>query len=136
MIRIGDPTIRVTGKAKVTGAAKYRLRIRCAECRLWAHASQYYPQRSDCRHGHVGSHPRPGVLHVMTPDNAPKLPQAARRPYIRLRAACCQLLQDDEVHYNNQPIAVGGCRKHWTRPIYAASLITVRYQSVPGEIEF
>ena len=54
----------------------------------------------------------PGVLAVLTPENAPKLPQRQRsRRSIRRRDACCRCCRTIVVHYNGQPIAVGR-RRH------------------------
>jgi xanthine dehydrogenase YagR molybdenum-binding subunit len=105
---VGDPVDRVDGRLKVTGAAKY--------------AAEYPMDRlvhavmitSTIAKGRVKSidadalMKMPGVLAVLTPQNAPKLAggaaaaQAGSRPAMRVPT----LLQDDVVHYNGQPIGV------------------------------
>ena len=58
-----------------------------------------------------------GVIAVLTPDNALKLPGAERR---------VSVLQDEQVHYNNQPIAVVVAER-LQQAQYAASTIRVEY---------
>ena len=48
----------------------------------------------------------PGVLHVMTFENAPRLPQGGRAGVNPPAGRVLSLLQDDEVHYNREPVAV------------------------------
>ena len=62
-----------------------------------------WPHRA---HGHGGCAAAPGVLLVMTPANAPKLPRAARRAKSAAGGGCCRCCRMIHVHYNNQPIAV------------------------------
>src|SRR5207237_3120409 len=67
-----------------------------------------------------------GVFAVITPDNAPKLAAPEKR---------ISVLQDNEVHYNNQPIAVvvADTLEHAQ---YAASLVRVRYQTAAPRLDF
>jgi len=111
---LGAPIDRVDGRLKVTGAAKY-----AAEYPLdrLAHAVMI---TSTIANGTVRSidsaalMKMPGVLAVLTPQNAPRLPGAQQssqggasggapaRPAMRVPT----LLQDDRVRYNGQPIGV------------------------------
>jgi xanthine dehydrogenase YagR molybdenum-binding subunit len=102
---IGQPLTRREGVLKTTGAAHY--------------AGDHHPAGmvyavlavSSIARGRVTSldlgaaKAHPGVIEVMTPDNAPKLaldPDAKLHPFMfRL-----DLLQNDRVRYANQPIAV------------------------------
>jgi xanthine dehydrogenase YagR molybdenum-binding subunit len=102
---IGQPLTRRDGVLKVTGAARY--------------AADRHPQGmlyavmavSSIARGRVAAldvvaaKAHPGVVAVMTPENAPKLaqdPDAKTHPFMfRL-----DVLQNDRVRYANQPIAV------------------------------
>ena len=77
----------------------------------------------------------PGVLLVMTPANAPRLPDGGKSAVHPPAGRVLSLLQDDLVHYNNQPIAVV-VAETLNQAIYAASLVRVRYQEQPGKLDF
>ncbi len=102
---IGQPLTRREGLLKVTGGARF--------------AADNHPPGmlhavmavSHIARGHVTSldvaaaKAHPGVIEVMTPDNAPKLarhPDQIDQPF----TFKLDLLQDDAVRYPNQPIAV------------------------------
>jgi len=98
--RIGEPIDRVDGRLKVTGGARY-----AAEYPV-PNVSYAVIVTSSIASGRVrqmdtsAAERATGVLAVLTPQNAPKLPgqlPAMRRP---------TLLQDDRVHYNGHPIGV------------------------------
>lgn len=102
---IGQPMTRREGRLKVTGAAHY--------------SADHHPKgmlhavmavASIARGRIVGIHtaaaePHPGVVLVMTPQNAPRL---AQNPDVKTNPFAFRLeaLQDDTVRYANQPIAV------------------------------
>ena len=107
MTFIGQPVHRTDGRAKVTGSALY-----AAEHQLpgMAHAvlvtSTIASGTITRIDGSVAEKMR-GVLLIMTHLNAPQLTQkgqagAGSPPAGRV----LNLLQDDQVHYNNQPIAL------------------------------
>ena len=48
----------------------------------------------------------PGVIAILTPQNAPRLPAGGRAAVNPPSGRVLSLLQDDEVHYNGQPIGV------------------------------
>ena len=106
---VGKPLDRVDGRAQGDRrAATTRPRSRRRD---WpTPCSSAAPSRSGTHR--AASTPRraeqaPGVLAVLTHENAPKLPTeaiaACRR---RGEPHACTLLQDDRVHYNGQPVAV------------------------------
>ena len=102
--QVGRALPRVDGPLKVTGKAQYAAEIPVANV---AHALIV---TSATGRGQLLSvetsraQKVPGVLHVLTAGNAPKLPGAKSKadPNDRI----LQLLQDDEIHYADQPIAV------------------------------
>ncbi|HLX01694.1 MAG TPA: xanthine dehydrogenase family protein molybdopterin-binding subunit [Trinickia sp.] len=101
---IGQPMDRTDGVLKVTGQAKYAAEF--PEAKL-AHAVLV---TSTIARGTIASidtsraQSMPGVLLVLTSRNMPGLPGAksASPPAVRRLS----LLQDNEVHYSNEPIAV------------------------------
>jgi xanthine dehydrogenase YagR molybdenum-binding subunit len=104
---VGTPLNRVDGRLKVTGGAKYAAEFALPNV---AHAvivtsaiAKGRVQRMD-----TGAAERaPGVLAVLTPQNAPRLPQPQTQPGSNappMRVPT--LLQNDAVHYNGQPIGL------------------------------
>lgn len=135
MIQIGDPTIRVTGRLKVTGAAKFAYEFEVPGV-VYGHMLLSTIPNGRILHMDTAQAERaPGVLLVMTPANAPKLPNGGRNAIHPPAGRNLQLLQDDQVHYNNQPIAYV-VAESLEQAIYAASLIRVRYQSEPAKLDF
>ncbi|HTE46988.1 MAG TPA: xanthine dehydrogenase family protein molybdopterin-binding subunit [Gemmatimonadaceae bacterium] len=103
---LGDPIDRVDGRLKVTGAARY-----AAEYPLpnLAHAVLVTSTIAKGRVLQVDAtraERLPGVIAIMTPMNAPRLPKKAASEGARPAMRVPTLLQDDQVHYNGQPIGV------------------------------
>ena len=73
-----------------------------------------------------------GVVQILTPFNAMKLPVPPPKPPGRRNLS---LLQDKEVHYNGQPIGVVIARS-LPEARYAATLIKVQYDSKPAKLDF
>ncbi len=75
----------------------------------------------------------PGVVAVITPFNAPKVPgyqSGAAKPIKGLK-----LFNDDQVYFNGQPIALV-VAETFERATYAARLIKVTYKTAPFETNF
>ncbi|HXT15361.1 MAG TPA: xanthine dehydrogenase family protein molybdopterin-binding subunit [Gemmatimonadaceae bacterium] len=118
---LGQPLDRVDGRLKVTGGAKYAAEFAIPNL---VHAVMI---TSTIAKGRVAAFDTsaaeraPGVIKIITPFNAPKLPGAGaatmRRP---------TLLQDRDVHYNGQPIglAIADTFEHATA---ASHMVRVRY---------
>jgi len=104
--RIGDPLTRVDGPAKVTGRAPYAAEF---EVPNLCHAVMV---RSTVPAGAIASidsaavKRMPGVLLVMTHENAPKLPKEGRGAVNPPAGREVSLLQEATVRYNGEPIAV------------------------------
>lgn len=73
-----------------------------------------------------------GVVKILTPFNAPKLPIVAPQPPAVRKLS---LLQDRNVYYNNEPIGVV-IAKSQVEAAHAASLIKVRYKQSPAKLDF
>ncbi|GJE15426.1 xanthine dehydrogenase family protein molybdopterin-binding subunit [Methylobacterium marchantiae] len=102
---IGQPATRRDGEAKVTGAARYTADFR-PDGMLHAVMAVSTIAKGRITHLDVAAaRAHPGVEAVMIPENAPKLaksPDEKDNPF----AFRLNLLQNDEVRYANQPIAV------------------------------
>jgi xanthine dehydrogenase YagR molybdenum-binding subunit len=127
---IGAPLDRVDGRAKVTGSATFTAEFRpaglaYAELLLSATANGRI-ERLDAR----AAREAPGVLLVMTHENAPKANGEKQQP----NDPVLPLLQDDRVHFDRQPIAVI-VAETIEQAKYAASLVRVRYSEEPAITE-
>jgi xanthine dehydrogenase YagR molybdenum-binding subunit len=133
---IGEPLIRVTGKGKVTGEVKF-----AAEFTDVPGLAYGVMVTSTIANGRItrmdvtDAEKAPGVVTILTPANAPKLPQSGHAGVNPPAGRVLQLLQNADVHYNNQPIAVvvaESLDEAWL----AASLIKVSYQEEPPKLDF
>jgi xanthine dehydrogenase YagR molybdenum-binding subunit len=127
---------RYEGIAKVTGKAKYA-----------AEFSQPFPKadlayafivQATIPNGTIASIDRyaadlaPGIIAILTPFNAPKLNQGPAEPPARRNLS---LLQDKDVHYNGQPVAVV-VAKSLNEAKAAAQLLKIKYVSKPAKVNF
>jgi xanthine dehydrogenase YagR molybdenum-binding subunit len=123
---IGAPLNRVDGRLKVTGAAKYSAEFEIPELAYAVMVLSTIPSGRIRSMDTASSKRAAGVISIITADNAPKLPGAEKR---------LSLLQDDLIHYNNQPIAVV-VAKTLHQAQYAASLIRTQYVETPAKLDF
>jgi xanthine dehydrogenase YagR molybdenum-binding subunit len=106
MNMIGQPLDRTDGLLKVTGEARYAAEFPAARL---AHAVLV---TSTIARGSITSidasraQALPGVLLVMTYQNAMKLPNGGKAPLAPPAGRHLSLLQDNQVHYSNEPVAV------------------------------
>ena len=127
---------RYDAVAKVTGTAKYASEFNepfAAKDLVYAYVVQStVPNATLISIDRAAAEMSTGVLAVLTPFNAPKLPVPPPNPPARRNLT---VLQDTDVAYNGQPIAVVIAR---TLPEaqYAASQLKVRYQQKPAKLEF
>jgi xanthine dehydrogenase YagR molybdenum-binding subunit len=124
---------RVDGVRKVTGSATFTADVNLAN---QAHAVLVLSTVPKGRITSIESAEHaPGVLYVMTPMNAPRLPEGGRAGVNPPAGRVLSLLQDSEVHYNRQPVAlvVAETREQASA---AAALIVVRYQESPAMLDF
>jgi xanthine dehydrogenase YagR molybdenum-binding subunit len=131
---IGQPVTRVDGRLKVTGRARYTTEHPVPNV---AHAVLVTSAIARGRIASIdagGATRLPGVLAVMTHENAPKL--RSRPPSseaARSSNRVVQLLQDDGVRYAGQPIGVVVAETLETAR-EAASLVAVRYVAEPPDV--
>ncbi|MDQ6924642.1 MAG: xanthine dehydrogenase family protein molybdopterin-binding subunit [Candidatus Eremiobacteraeota bacterium] len=103
---VGAPLDRVDGRLKVTGGARYSAEMPVAGAvhavMVTSTIARGRVRRADTR----AAERVPGVLAVLTPGNAPRLPisdKALKQPPSGRKLT---VLQDDRVYYNGQPIGL------------------------------
>jgi xanthine dehydrogenase YagR molybdenum-binding subunit len=132
---IGKPLVRADGAAKVSGSAQY-----AADFAVPGLAYAVMVQ-STIASGRVagidtaGAMSAPGALIVLTHLNAPRLPQGGRAAVNPPAGRVLALLQDDQVHYSGQPIAVvvADTLEH---AVAAASSLRIEYARSEPELDF
>ena len=135
MITIGEPIIRVVGKAKVTGTAKYAAEFDIPNIATAVMVMSTIGNGRIEKMNTSKAQRAPGVIAVMTPFNTQKLPQGGKAAVHPPAGRVLSLLQDDQVHYNNQPIAVV-IAETLNQALYAGSLIEVAYQISTPNLDF
>ncbi len=125
---------RYDAVVKVTGKAKY-----AAEFTVPGKKMAYgYTVGSTIASGTLLSIDRtaaehaPGVLAVMTFQNAPRVPAPVPQPPARRHIT---LLQDNRVDYSDQPVAYI-VAESLDQARYAATLLKIRYQPTPAKLQF
>lgn len=131
-----QPPHRYDGIAKVTGTAKYAAEFKGPfpkEDLVYAYIVQStIPCGSVKAIDAKGAERAPGVIAVLTPFNAPKLQVGPPKPPGKRNLS---LLQDNEVHYNGQPIAVIVARslpEAWQ----AERILKITYDEQPAKLDF
>ncbi|HTV17695.1 MAG TPA: xanthine dehydrogenase family protein molybdopterin-binding subunit [Polyangiaceae bacterium] len=101
---VGAGIDRLDARLKVTGKAEYSAEVPVANIAHAVIVTSAIARGRVTRIDTSDAEAVPGVLALLTHENAPKLPGATRRegPIDRL----LQLLQSDEILYNAQPIAL------------------------------
>ena len=127
---------RYEGIAKVTGKVKYAAEF--SQPFPKANLAYAYVVQATIPHGTIASIDRyaadlaPGMIAILTPFNAPKLNSAPPEPPARRNLS---LLQDKDVHYNGQPVAVV-VAKSLNEAKAAARLLKIKYVSKPAQVTF
>jgi xanthine dehydrogenase YagR molybdenum-binding subunit len=107
MSYVGQPINRVDGILKVTGRAKYSAEHALPRSTHAVLVLSTIPSGVISSYDTHAAEKMPGVLLIMTHKNAMRLPQGGKAAAGAPPAGrVLNLLQDDQVHYNNQPIAV------------------------------
>jgi xanthine dehydrogenase YagR molybdenum-binding subunit len=131
---VGQPIDRRDGRLKVTGRARY-----AAEFDIDNLAYAVLVQSTITSGEITGfdlseAQALPGVLTIMTPDNAPRLPQAASGQSETTGPLVAKpLLQDRLVYYNGQHIALA-VADALERAQQAAALVRVQYREAEAQI--
>ena len=127
MSTVGQPLSRLDGRLKVTGGARYTADV---PANAIVHAAIVY---STIANGRVVSidtttaENAPGVLVVLTHRNMPRM-QALPWSHLRPQGQTYLPLQDDQVHYAGQPMALVVATT-LDQATYAGTLIKVVYET-------
>jgi xanthine dehydrogenase YagR molybdenum-binding subunit len=132
---IGRPLDRTDGPLKTTGGARYAAEFRLAGL---CHAVMVLSTIARGRIVDLDStraENAAGVLLVLSHRNAPTLPEHGRAAFKPPAGRALSLFQDDEVHYNRQPIAVvvADTLEH---AVAGAALVDARYAPQPPLLDF
>jgi xanthine dehydrogenase YagR molybdenum-binding subunit len=133
--KVGDALIRVDGPAKVTGHAKYAAEFEVPKLAYAVMVTSTIPKGTIERMDTAAAQQSSGVVAIMTPANAPRLPQGGKAGVKPPAGRALSLLQDNTVEYNNQPIAVV-VAETLNQAIYAASLVNVKYRNEAPKLNF
>ncbi|CAB5082175.1 xanthine dehydrogenase family protein molybdopterin-binding subunit [Burkholderia cenocepacia] len=131
----GQPLDRVDGVLKVTGGAHYAAEF--ADARL-AHAVLVTSTIASGRIESIDAaraRAMPGVLIVITHENAMRLPDGGRPPLSPPAGRRLTLLQDDTVRYSNEPVAVV-VAETLEQATDAANAVQVRYRASEAVLDF
>jgi xanthine dehydrogenase YagR molybdenum-binding subunit len=131
--KIGDPLSRVDGRLKVTGGAKYSGEYKLPGLTYGVLVSATIASGSVMAIDTKAAERAPGVLAVITPFNAPKVP--GYQPDAARPARGLKLFNDNKVYFNGQPIALV-VAETFERATYAAALIRTSYEKQPFETDF
>ncbi|HEY2136089.1 MAG TPA: xanthine dehydrogenase family protein molybdopterin-binding subunit [Xanthobacteraceae bacterium] len=126
MNAVGQPMSRADGRRKVTGAARYTADIAISGA---THAAIVHSIIANGRTRSIettAAERAPGVLAVFTHRNTPRM---NRLPWSHLRpqGQTYLPLQDDEIHYAGQPVAVVVAETR-DQAAYAGTLIAIDYE--------
>jgi xanthine dehydrogenase YagR molybdenum-binding subunit len=132
---IGQPVDRVDGVKKVTGAAVYSADVARADQAHAVLVLSTVPKARITSIDATAAERLPGVLHVMTPMKAPRLPQGGRAGVNPPAGRVLSLLQEDEVHYNREPVALV-VAETLEQATAAAAMVEVRYQESAAQLNF
>jgi xanthine dehydrogenase YagR molybdenum-binding subunit len=133
---IGNPTSRVDGRAKVTGAARYAAEHDQSGLALGPGLAQGFVVTSDIAKGRLaridtGDALRvAGVIDVLTHENRLPMPgsDSAYKDDVAPAGSPFRPLYDDRIRFSGQPIALV-LAEDWETARFAASLVHVEYET-------
>jgi xanthine dehydrogenase YagR molybdenum-binding subunit len=130
---IGDSLNRVDGRLKVTGGATYSGEYKVPGLSYGVLVPATITAGTVTAIDTQEALKAPGVLAVITPFNAPKIPgyqPGTARPIKGLK-----LFNDDKVYFNGQPVALV-VAETFERATHAAKLVKATYKTAPFETDF
>lgn len=131
---VGAPLSRVDGKLKVTGQAPYAADHHVDGVAHGVIVSSTVGAGRITGVDTGSALAQPGVLTVITHDNAPRLPYRPYRNFLVPPGERLHVLQDDEVHFFGQPVAVV-VAETLEAAQHAASLVDVAYDGRPPTLD-
>ncbi|HET6252522.1 MAG TPA: xanthine dehydrogenase family protein molybdopterin-binding subunit [Puia sp.] len=130
---IGDSLSRVDGRLKVTGKAQYSGEYALPGLAYGVLVPAAIANGSVTAIDIKQAQQAPGVVAVITPFNAPKVP--GFQPDAKQPVRGLKLFNDNLVQFNGQPIAMV-VAETFEKATYAASLIKATYSKQPFETDF
>jgi len=127
MSTVGKPLVRADGRAKVTGEARYSYEVRVPGAVYAVLVTSGVARGRIVEIDTRAAEREPGVLAIITPRNALRLPG---KPQGEPPDRVVQVLQDDRILFSNQPVAVA-VADTLERATHAALLVRVRAQAEP-----
>jgi xanthine dehydrogenase YagR molybdenum-binding subunit len=129
---VGQGVDRADARLKVTGTAAYSADVPVANVAYGLIVTSAVGKGRLRYVDATQSERAPGVLRVLTPSNAPKL-SAPERKYSPVDKVL-QVLQNDAIHYNDQPIAVivANTLEHAQ---HASSLLRIDYEPAAVSVD-
>ena len=129
MNAVGQPISRIDGQLKVTGSARYTADIPLESL---VHGAIVYSTIANGRIVSIDTadaENAPGVLVVLTHKNMPRM-KAQPWSHLRPQGQTYLPLQDDQIHYAGQPVALVVAAT-LDQATYAGTLIKVAYEAHP-----
>ena len=130
MKNIGDPIERRDGRDKVTGAAHYAYEVPVPGAAYGVLVTSNIAKGRIVDIDTSAAEKEPGVIAVITPRNALKLPG---EPHLDPPDRVVQVLQDDRILFSNQPVAVA-VADTFERAVHAALLVRVHAEAAPHTV--
>src|SRR3954451_8775078 len=124
---VGQPFVRRDGRAKVTGAARYAYETSVPGTAYGVLVTSAIAKGRIVEIAPSAAEREPGVVAVITPRNALRLPGD---PHLEGPDRVVHALQDDEIRYSNQPVAIA-VADTFERALHAA--LRVRVRTEPAE---
>jgi xanthine dehydrogenase YagR molybdenum-binding subunit len=131
MSSVGKPIVRRDGRAKVTGQARYSYEVPVAGVAYGVLVTSGVARGRIVEVDTAAAAKEPGVLAILTHQNALRLPGGAKPQDAGDRAI--QVLQDDRILYSNQPVALA-VADTLERATHAALLVRVRAEVEPFSV--
>jgi len=125
MSTVGKPIVRADGRAKVTGQAVYSYEVRVPGVAYGVLVTSGIARGRIAAIDTSAAEREPGVLAIITPRNALRLPG---KTHGENPDRVVQVLQDDRILFSNQPIAIA-VADTLERATHAALLLRVRAEA-------
>ncbi len=123
---------RYDGRAKVTGKAKYSAEHKVKNPAYAWIVQSTIPSGALTAIDQTNAAKAPGILYIMTPFNAPRLPGTKVQPPASRHIT---LLQETDIWYNSQPIAVV-VAETLDQARAAATQLRISYKQQPAKLDF
>ena len=138
-VLVGQPLDRIDGRLKVTGAARYAADTALDDLVYGVLITSTIAKGRVLDINATEVEKLPGVLAVLTPANAPRLPQGSMDSQTRNPppgpTRKIHLLQEDTVYYSGQPIGVV-IAETFEQATCAARLVRVSYEAQEPKLDF